>query len=135
MLFFVLLCFNFSLRRKCATCSMPPPSRTFCPESTLKVYKGVGSAKYVAEKKTRLLVYLFVGSEQSVLVCCVSCRGRASGGEDEKAGSQVRPSPPCASNREVGNATGEINMNVFKKADRWGTNYLCVFRIKLVCPP
>lgn len=25
-------------------------------------------------------------------------RGRASGGEDEKAGSEVRPSPPCASN-------------------------------------
>lgn len=28
----------------------------------------------------------------------VMYRGRASGGEDEKAGSKVRPSPPCASN-------------------------------------
>lgn len=33
---------------------------------------------------------------QSAMLC-VSHRGRASGGEDEEAGGQVRSSPPCSS--------------------------------------
>lgn len=46
----------------------------------------------------------------------VSFRGRASGGEDEKVGSKVCPSPPCASNRAVGNPTGEFSSTLFRRA-------------------
>lgn len=41
---FFVLCLNLSPRRKCVTCFMPPPSRTFCQEFTSKVFKrGAGS--------------------------------------------------------------------------------------------
>lgn len=44
----------------------------------------------------------------SFIVLRVLYRGRASRGEDEKVGSKVCSSPPCASNREVGNPAGEF---------------------------
>lgn len=87
---------------------MPPPSRTFCPEFTSKVFnkKGLPVVPYRQLGKSDVI---FVQYVQLPACVCVLHRGGASGGEDEEAGSKVRPSPPRASNREVGNPAGEFN--------------------------
>lgn len=55
-----VLSFNLSPRKKCVTCFTLPPSRTFCPESTLKVYERFRSGKLKGrwvKKGVRLLVF------------------------------------------------------------------------------
>lgn len=44
------------------------------------------------------LCLIFVQNVQLPLCVCVLYRGRETGGEDEEAGSEVRPSAPRASN-------------------------------------
>lgn len=85
------------------TCYTPPPSRTSCPEFTSKVSKkGDGQAIDSELPVTGLVAkdsYLSSVANALLPLCvCVLHRGREARGEDEKAGSKVRPSAPRASN-------------------------------------